>query len=64
MLRWNVANARVEERHGARMITKPSVASVGPEKIDGVIALVMAVALSTEESSRPSVYERRGILML
>ena len=62
MLRWNIGNARAEDRHGARSITKPSGASVGPEKIDGCLCLIMACALATDH--RPSTYESHGIRQL
>ncbi|RRQ19910.1 hypothetical protein D6C00_14185 [Thiohalobacter thiocyanaticus] len=62
MLRWNIGNARAEDRHGARSMTKPSGASVGPEKIDGCLCLIMACAIATDH--RPSAYEEHGIRVL
>jgi phage terminase large subunit-like protein len=62
MLRWNMGNARAEDRHGARSITKPSGASVGPQKVDGCLCLIMACALATEH--KPSVYEDHGLRVI
>lgn len=48
LMRWNIENCRVEERGEAVALTKPSGASVGSKKIDGAVALVMALAAHAE----------------
>jgi phage terminase large subunit-like protein len=64
MLRWNIENARIEERHEAVALTKPSGASVGAQKIDGAVALIMALAAAAETPVHRSVYDTRGVLWL
>ena len=56
LMRWNIENARVEERGEAIAITKPSGASVGSKKIDGVMTLIMAMA-ALAESPPPKEYQ-------
>jgi phage terminase large subunit-like protein len=63
ILTWNVANAVVEiDPTGARKISK----SRSVERVDGLVALVMAVGLSAIAAppAPKSVYETRGILTL
>jgi len=53
LLRFNIENARLEERGNAVSLVKPSGASVGSRKIDGAIALVMAIAVQVEAPPMP-----------
>lgn len=63
ILTWNVANAVIEmDPAGGRKISKAK----STERVDGLVALVMAVGLSAvaEPPQEKSVYETRGILTL
>jgi phage terminase large subunit-like protein len=65
LMRWNIENCRLEERGEAVALTKPSGASVGSKKIDGAVALVMALAAHAETPAKQrSVYKDRGLLAL
>lgn len=59
MLRWNIHNARLEERSGAKTLGKPQGAAMGKDKIDGAVCLVLAGAVITE-SPPPSMYNDQG----
>lgn len=50
MLRWNIANGRLAERGQAKALVKPSdlEGGSGTQKIDGLVCLVMAVAVATD----------------
>lgn len=62
VLRWMAGNTMVET--DAMGNIKPSKKK-STEKIDGIVALVMALGLSmSAEAPKPSVYEFRGILEL
>jgi phage terminase large subunit-like protein len=61
VLRWCAGNVAVE-RDAAGNI-KPSKAK-STERIDGIAALVTALALAITDASEPSIYEERGIRML
>jgi len=60
LLRWNVANAVVTRQGNAMSITKET--AVGSRKVDGVAALLDAVAacIARSEVDKPSVYETRA----
>jgi phage terminase large subunit-like protein len=64
VLRWNMSNVAVQRDAAGNMKPDKSKSS---EKIDGVVALVMALGRAMvqppEESTR-SVYEKRGVLVL
>jgi phage terminase large subunit-like protein len=63
ILTWNVGNAVVEtDPAGGRKVSKAK----SVERVDGLVALVMAVGLSaiTAPVEKKSVYETRGILTL
>lgn len=49
MLRWNVSNGQLSERGRAMALTKPDDIGVSKFKIDGLVCLVMAIAVSLEE---------------
>lgn len=58
VLRWNAASAVLAEDPAKnRKFAKDKATG----RIDGVVALAMAVAAATGESEGPSVYEERGI---
>ena len=62
VLAWNARNATTEENPAGDI--KP-VKMKGRNKIDGIVALIMALGLSIAEPIKPkSVYEVRGILAL
>ena len=62
VLSWMAGNVQVE--HDPAGNIKPSKAS-SPEKIDGIVALVMAVGIAGQRAPQPkSVYEERGVLFL
>lgn len=59
VLRWNVANVAVQSDAAGNI--KPSKRR-SSEKIDGVVAMVMALALATAaRKDQPSVYQTRGV---
>ena len=61
VLRWMAGNAAVRFDENLNYVpTKKRSA----EKIDGIVAGIMAVGLSLQPSDGPSVYESRGILMV
>ena len=59
ILRWMAGNAMVrEDPHQNIKVVKPT----GKRKVDGIVALVMAVSLSiTGEKPRESIYKTRGL---
>lgn len=61
VLRMNAASATFDEdAQGNRKFAKQKAAN----RIDGVVALAMAVGFATDRSaSKPSVYEERGVLV-
>jgi phage terminase large subunit-like protein len=62
VLRWNAANVSVEEDAAGNK--KPSKKK-SSEKIDGIVALVMAIGRAmVQPEQRGSVYESRGALIL
>jgi phage terminase large subunit-like protein len=63
VLRWMASHVAVEEDAAGNL--KPSKRK-STEKIDGIVALVMAIgrALVADPATGPSVYERRGALIL
>lgn len=62
VMRWNVSSAVLEEDPaGNRKFTKRKATG----RIDGVVALAMAVKLASERPViQPSVYEQRGVLAI
>lgn len=58
VLRWHAGNAAVEIDSAANI--KPSKKASG-EKVDGIVALVMAIGLATKSIRRKSVYNEKGI---
>jgi phage terminase large subunit-like protein len=64
ILRWNCGNTMVEMDPAGGI--KPSRVASGPQnKIDGIVALVMALGLAIEtEDPGPCVYEERGLLTI
>lgn len=63
VLRWCISNVMIEEDAGGNI--KPSKRK-STEKIDGVVALVMAIgrAIVQPDGHYESVYERRGLLTI
>ena len=62
VLQWMAANAAVEQDAAGNI--KPAK-NKSTEKIDGIVALIMAIGLSMAEKSKPpSIYETRGILVV
>ena len=61
VLRWMASNVAVEEDAAGNV--KPSKKK-STEKIDGIVALIMAIGLSGLEVEAKSVYEERGFLTL
>lgn len=59
LMRWNIENCRLQERGEAVSLTKPSGASVGSQKIDGAVTLVMALAVHAES---PRAFDPLGML--
>lgn len=63
VLRWMASNAQVKEDPAGNI--KPVKSSKdSPQKIDGIVASVMAVGLSMVEVVKESIYETRGIRTL
>jgi phage terminase large subunit-like protein len=65
VLRWMAANLEVREHDGAIRPVKPSH-KMSHQKIDGMVALIMALARAQARDGEPdhSVYEERGVRML
>jgi phage terminase large subunit-like protein len=61
VLSWNVANAVVKRNPTGLMHLDKSG---DRQRIDGLAALVNALAAATAEDDEPSVYSTRGILTL
>jgi len=63
VLRWMASNTTI--RHGKDGMIKPDK-DASPEKIDGIVALVMALGrrIVRPADEGPSVYESRGLLAL
>ena len=62
VLSWMAGNVQIE--HDPADNIKPSKAA-SPEKIDGIVALVMAIGIAGQrEIKGKSVYETRGVLVL
>ena len=62
VLRWMASNVSVEMDAAGNI--KPS-RSKSSEKIDGIVATIMALGrIQTKAVKRPSVYEKRGLLVL
>ena len=61
VLRWNASNVAVKTDPSSNMRPDKEHSS---EKIDGIVALIMAIGLSISGGSaeKPSVYETRGVL--
>jgi len=64
IMRWNIGNAVVTRNGNASSISKQTV--VGAGKIDGVAALLNAVAalLARASVDVPSIYETQGLLII
>ncbi len=61
VLRWMAGNVTVETDAAANI--KPSKKK-SSEKIDGIVSLVMAIAVAISEAQKISVYESRGVLQV
>ncbi len=62
VLRWNASNVSVETDAAGNL--KPSKKK-STEKIDGIVALIMAVGRATSQpGTGTSVYEKRGLLVV
>lgn len=66
MLRWNFSNALLSERGMAKALVKPSGATGGGgyQKIDGVVCVVMAVAVASDPENAPGLIGSGELLML
>ena len=53
LTRWCVSNARVQPHGQAVALTKPNQASMSAQKIDAVVATVMALAVKAEHAPAP-----------
>lgn len=53
MLRWNVANGQLTERGQAMALTKPQELQHSAQKIDGLVCMVMCVALADDPEIKP-----------
>jgi phage terminase large subunit-like protein len=62
VLNWNCSNCVVEiDPAGNRKLTKDPKKSRG--RIDGMVALCMAVGLAHRENEGPSIYEKQGLVV-
>ena len=61
VLRWMATNVAIETDPAANI--KPSKKRSG-EKIDGIVALIMALGRATQDADAGSVYEGRGLTIL
>jgi phage terminase large subunit-like protein len=61
VLRWNVSNVSVRQDPAGNI--KPDK-TVSAEKIDGVVALIMAIDLVERSAEPESVYQNRGVLIV
>ena len=61
VLRWMASNVAIEK--DAADNWKPSKKK-STERIDGIVALIMAIDRATTQSEFSSIYETRGILTL
>jgi phage terminase large subunit-like protein len=61
VLRWMAGNVTVKEDQSGNI--RPDKGK-SADKIDGIVALIMALALALNGAGGPSVYEDRGILTL
>jgi phage terminase large subunit-like protein len=61
VLRWNAGNVAVEMDAAGNL--KPTKEK-SPEKIDGIVALIMAIALLSAQVRHNSVYDGRGVLVV
>ena len=61
VLRWMASNCAIESDPAANI--KPSKKK-STEKIDSIVALVMAIARATAGNDTGSVYDERGITLL
>ncbi|MCH7685115.1 MAG: hypothetical protein IH899_00280 [Planctomycetes bacterium] len=61
VLRWMASNVSIEK--DAADNWKPSKKK-STERIDGIVALIMAIDRATTQSEFSSIYETRGILTL
>ena len=60
-MRWMASNCAIESDPAANI--KPSKKK-STEKIDSIVALVMAIARATAGNDTGSVYDERGITLL
>lgn len=63
VMTWNVANVRVK-RDDADNVKPVKEDSKSRRRIDGVVALVMALARASLGEGGPSVYEERGMIVI
>ncbi len=61
VLRWQASNVSTEQDPAGNL--KPSK-SKSTERIDGIVAGIMAIDRMTRHQNRPSVYETRGLLSI
>jgi phage terminase large subunit-like protein len=71
VLRWNAGNVMVitdgspaENIKPVKTKTKDKARKQDDNKIDGIVALVMAIGRAIADDNGPSIYETRGILTL
>ncbi len=61
LLRWCLGNVVAKEDHNGNVFPRKSHTKL---KIDPIVSAIMAMALHLQDTTKESVYERRGILTL
>jgi phage terminase large subunit-like protein len=62
MLTWNVGNGLLAERGQAMALVKPRDVHTGKEKIDGLVCVVMCVALACDPEIKPKTIDINAMI--